>query len=67
MSALRQPLARPVAERAEPTNIHMPRKLKMDLARAAVDRYGWSMTKLVNVLAQKEVSHKRGLVNAKLK
>ena len=60
MSALRTPLPRPPREKAEPTNIRLSRSLKQDAAHAAVNRYGWPLTKLIRVLLKKELSHKRG-------
>lgn len=67
MPTMRQSLARPQRERPEPTNIHMPRTRKVALAHRAVTMYGKSMTWLMNELAQKEIDHKRGVINAKLK
>jgi hypothetical protein len=67
MNTLSPPLPRPAREKPEPTNIRLPRKLKRAGAQCAVDRYGWTFTKMVRALIEKEVSHKRGVVNARLK
>lgn len=60
-------LPRPTKEKAKPTNIRLAPKLRFESAQNAVDRYGWSLTHLIRALLEKENSHKRGIVNAKLK
>lgn len=51
-------------ESAEPTNIRLRPKLKLAASKMAGERYGWSLTRMITALLEKEVKRpKRGLIN----
>lgn len=46
----------------EPTNLYIRPSLKRTGAIAARDRYGWSLSRLVNELLDRETKKKRGIL-----
>jgi hypothetical protein len=59
-------MARPRTGRnGSPTNIYLDQEVKRDGAKVAKERYGFSLSELVEELLRKEVALKRGLLPAR--
>lgn len=54
------------ADMGRPTNLYLLPVNKTEGAKLARDRYGWSLSHMVNRLLEKERRHPGGVVNASL-
>lgn len=52
------------ADMGKPTNLYLLPVNKTQGQKIARDRYGWSLSHLVNRLLEKEIRHRVGVVNA---
>lgn len=64
---MRSSLPRPAPQDYEPTNIRLPRVLKQEIARLAVERYGLDLTNYTRAIFRREATTKGGILYAKLK